>query len=251
MMIRVKTSPRWTAWVVALGLAAAAAGLVGCGGSGGPAKSAPIVETPPPGMASLPAVQTAKASVVRIVASGCNPERESSGWVAPGRTVVTAADSLAGARRIEVYAAGSSTPLAASLVAFDTRTDVAVLHVGELAAKPLTLAGDANPTRGMAAALLGYPDNAVEVDSALIDGTVSVTVPDAYGRPVGREVVAFLADGPLGFAGGPLLNGAGNVIAMDIGTLFQGAARAAVPDLPVTQALNAQGPASTGTCPKS
>jgi S1-C subfamily serine protease len=249
MSMRAKTAPR--TWILALALAAVLAGLAGCSGSSGHATSAPIVEAQPPGIASLAAVQAAKGSVVSIVAAGCNPERQSSGWVTPGGTVVTAADELAGARRIEVYRAGTGGPLAATVVAFDTRTDVAVLRVPGLAAKPLSLADAVNPEGGTPAAVLGYPANALQVDDALIEGTVTVTMPDVYGRPVQREIVAFIADGPLGFAGGPLLNTGGKVIGMDIGTLMAGAPRAAVTDSPIIQALSAQGRPSTGACPKS
>jgi hypothetical protein len=246
MTIRVKTHPRRTAGVLVLALAVAVAELVGCSGSGG--QAAPV----PTGIAGLPAVQAAKSRIVRITAVGCNVEQQFavSGWVAPGGRVVSTADYFAGARQIEVSAAGSRSQLAASVVAFNTRTDVAVLRVAGLAAKPLALAGDANPKPNTPAALLGYPGNVFEMSDAMIAGTSRFMVPDAYGKPVERQIVVFDTDGPAGFAGGPLLNRGGNVIAMDAGTL-PGGWRAAVPGSAIRQALNTEGPASTGACPNS
>lgn len=74
--------------------------LAGCSHSRGLAASGPTRDTPSPGMARLPAVHAAEGSVVRIVATGCNPEQQSeiSGWVAPGHRVVASANYLAGAR---------------------------------------------------------------------------------------------------------------------------------------------------------
>jgi S1-C subfamily serine protease len=224
--------------------------LAGCGSSGGQVPPAPSGSAASTSIASLPAIQAAKGSVVSIVASGCNPGWQSTGWVAPGGLVVTGADPLAGARRIEVSATGNGTWLAAKVVALNTGTDVAILRVSGLHAKPLALEPAPYPQMNTPAAIVNYLGNAVEVDDAQVETAAIVNAADAYGRPVDRTIVGFTTGAPDGLEGGPLLDADGKVIAMEIGTFPDGVS-AAVPDLPIKLALSAEGPASTGTCPAS
>lgn len=179
----------------------------------GPAAQVPA---PPPGIATAPAVRAAGASVVRVVGTACGLGIEGSGWVAAPGLVVTNAHVVAGEQDTTVQVHGDPPNLPARVVGFDSRDDIAVLRVGGLGQPPLRLA--ANAPSGTAAAILGYPlDGPFDVEPGRIGATEPITTQDAYGNgPVVRSIVQLRGYVRPGNSGGPLIDGAGEVV----GTVF-------------------------------
>ena len=206
-----------------------------------------LVEPPDPAVLRTAGVREAAPSVVRVLGTACGLGIAGSGWVARDDTVVTAAHVVAGEDDTTVAAPGGS-PLAADVVAFDAKNDVAVLHVAGLGRPPLAFV-DAH--RGDRVAILGYPgDGAFTATPGRIGSTVTVAADDAYGDgPVLRSVTGFRGRVRHGNSGGPVVNERGEVEA----TVF--AARAGsdsgygVPTAIVRKALaGAGGRVSTGAC---
>src|SRR6478736_9195428 len=118
----------------------------------GPA--APV--TPPdPRLVHSTGVRLAGPSVVRVLGTACGVGVEGTGWTARADTIVTAAHVVAG-QNDTVVELQSGARLPAQPVAFDTRNDIAVLHVSGLGLRPLPLVR-ARP--GAAVAVLGFPEN--------------------------------------------------------------------------------------------
>jgi uncharacterized membrane protein required for colicin V production len=98
----------------------------------------------------------------------------------------------------------------ARVVYFDARDDIAVLRVDGLQARPLDVA---DPSEGVAVAILGYPDNGpFTATPGRIGQTGVVLTNDAYGRgPLRRVVTTLRGRVRHGNSGGPAVDGAGNV----------------------------------------
>lgn len=115
-------------------------------------------DAPLPDMGDLnPAVEKARASVVKIEGEGCDSEVEGSGFVAGNDEVVTNAHVVAGVR--SPFVIDQKGKHGAKVVLFDPDLDIAILKTSNLAGQPLALI--ASPAaNGTATAILGYPSNA-------------------------------------------------------------------------------------------
>jgi hypothetical protein len=213
----------------------------------------PQADVPPPRSAILrdPRVRRANVSVVRVLGSACGLNVEGSGWVAGPGVVVTNAHVVAGEDDTTVEADGSPPQLSAQAIWFDPTNDIAVLRVPGLSRPALPL--DANPRRGEAGAILGYPQNGPFHGSAgRLGSTSTFSSQDAYGRgPVSRAITSFRGRVKAGNSGGPVVSGAGSVLttvfASTVGARDSGGF--GVPNRIVRQALaRAQGPVGTGAC---
>ena len=113
----------------------------------GPFARTPITDVGPPDAqsASTPAVAAAASSVfeIRGQAPGCQRTLEGTGFVVAPRRILTNAHVVAGTSSVSVMT--SDGPLPATVVLFDSRTDVAILSVPGLAAEPLQF--DHDPAR--------------------------------------------------------------------------------------------------------
>lgn len=195
-------------------------------------------------------VRAAAPSVVKVLGVACGLGVEGSGWVAADGLVVTNAHVVAGQRSTQVLAAGQEPGLAATVVAFDSRNDIAVLRVAGLRAPPLPTVGRIR--RGTSVAVAGFPRNGpYDVRPGRIGATTTALSQDAYGHgPVRRRVVGLRATIRPGNSGGPVLDAAGRVVA----TIFASTTSAprggyAVPDSVVRRVLGrVGGPVSTGPC---
>jgi S1-C subfamily serine protease len=168
-----------------------------------------IVPPPEQGIARDPDVQRASQSVVRVSGIACGLGVGGSGWVAGRGLVVTNAHVVAGIERprIETTAGRRFTT---AVVAFDETNDLAVLRAPGLGARPLPLA---QPDRGLAVALVGYPGNGplARVPGRL-GGTAEVLSRDAYGRgPIRRLVTGIRGSVQPGSSGGPGIDAQGRV----------------------------------------
>lgn len=180
-----------------------------------PSVSGSVGDVPPPSRAVLaaPGVRAAAPSVVRVLGTACGLGVEGSGWVAGSGLVVTNAHVVAGEQDTIVQERGSGPELAARLVRFDVRNDVAVLRVDGLDAPALALAGEA--ATGTAGAILGFPLNGpFDAQAARVGATRTVLSEDAYGRgPVRRSVTPLRGRVRSGNSGGPVVDAQGRVLA--------------------------------------
>ena len=197
-----------------------------------------------------PEVALVSQSAVRVLGTACGLGVSGSGWVAAPTLVVTNAHVVAGADDTTVTPNGA-TELGAEVVYYDTRNDLAILRVDELAPEPLELAA-ATP-KGADAAVIGYPENGpLALAPARLGRTGEVVSQDSYGRgPVIRSMTPFRGEVRRGNSGGPVVNGAGEVLT----TVFaasQGSNHPAglgVPNAVVGAALRARlAPTDTGPC---
>lgn len=208
-----------------------------------------------PAVARGAAVQAAADSVVKVRAdaAGCGTAAEGSGWVAaPGR-VVTNAHVVAGASEVTVREPATGRDLAATVVAFDPKIDLAILAVDGLAAKPLRRAPAL--AAGTSAVVAGYPlDGPYRLDAARVSAQVTAAGTDIYGRSgAARDVYVVRGTVQPGNSGGPLLTADGRVagtvfarstVAPGVGFVLTNAATKALVD----DAAADSTPASTGAC---
>jgi S1-C subfamily serine protease len=194
-------------------------------------------------------VLRAGRSVVRVLGTACGLGVEGSGWVAAPGLVVTNAHVVAGVDDASVTTQDGAS-LAASVVRFDTRNDLALLRIGaDLPALAISPRG----SRGEPGAVLGYPQNGpYTVIAARLGQTRQVISEDSYGRgPVRRAIVSLRGSVRSGNSGGPLVDAEGRVL----GTVFAattGGPRGgfAIPDAVVRNALRkvSSTPVETGPC---
>lgn len=160
-----------------------------------------------------PAVQKARASVVKIEGEGCGGISEGSGYVAAADTVVTNAHVVAGVARPTVLDANGRHRV--QVIWFDPNLDLAVLHVTNLAGLPLA-AQSAPATNGTPAAILGYPGGGdFTADPASVIESFKAVGRNIYnqGETV-REVSSIKGTVEPGNSGGPLINENGTVIGL-------------------------------------
>jgi S1-C subfamily serine protease len=169
-----------------------------------------IVAPPDSALTRDPDVVNAASSVVRVTGVACGLGVEGSGWIARRGVIVTNAHVVAGIDRPYVDRRNGRT-YPATVVAFDPTNDLAVLRVPRLPGRPLPLA---KPTKGIAVAVLGYPENGpLRRIPGRLGGTGKALSRDAYGRgPVTRVVTAIRAFVRPGSSGGPAVDAKGRVL---------------------------------------
>ena len=150
--------------------------------------------------------RVAEASTVRVQAAACDRISTGTGFViGRGGYLVTNAHVVAGSTAVVVGFDGGS-PVDATVVLFDPRLDVALLHAPDLRAAPLIFAAS-NPARGTKGAALGHPGGApLRVIPAAVSNTYLAEGRDIYGSGrVTREIVELRAEINRGDSGGPLV----------------------------------------------
>jgi len=209
---------------------------------------APPPRPPDPAIAADPEVEAAADSVVRVLSTACGLGVEGSGWaVAPG-LIVTNAHVIAGAEDTTVTTR-YGIELDATPVYYAPPDDLALLRVE--ADLPLLSVSERRPA-GADAAVLGYPENGpFSLSPARIGETRTTISEDSYGNgPVEREIVAIGGAVRSGNSGGPLVDGAGQVVGTVFAATTSGAPGGfAVPAELVDQALGrARDSVQTGPC---
>jgi S1-C subfamily serine protease len=170
------------------------------------------VAPPQASIARTAAVKAAAKSVVKVLGSACGLGVEGSGWVISDGLVVTNAHVVAGQKDTQVLLQGRRPGADATVVAFDSKNDVAILRVSGLHAKPLALVGD--PASGTSAAILGFPENGpFDVRAGRLGQTREVITQDAYGNgPVRRSITSLRGAVRSGNSGGPMIDAHGRVV---------------------------------------
>ena len=214
-----------------------------------PAISGPAapVTPPDPSLAHSAGVRSAASSVVRVLGTACGVGVEGTGWTARSDLVVTAAHVVAG-QDDTIVELQSGARLPAQAVAFDTRNDIAVLHVDNLGLRPLPPV----PARsGAAVAVLGFPENGpFTATPARVGRTSVVLAEDAYGRgPVTRAITSLGGRVRHGDSGAPAVDARGAVESTVFAARLRTVGGYGVPETVVRAALrSARGPVSTGDC---
>ncbi len=197
--------------------------------------------------------RSAGSSTVRIVGRACGGIQEGTGFVGARNYVVTNAHVVAGMRSAQVQQQNGGSQ-AGTVVLFDPRLDVAVLHVQTSPGPPLTLTLE-EEGRGTRGAVLGYPGGgALTFGPAAVRRELRATGRDIYGDAlVERDLYELQAVIRPGHSGGPFVLADGTVA----GVVF--AASTADPRIgyavtspDVLQRLNRararSSPVSTGAC---
>jgi S1-C subfamily serine protease len=170
---------------------------------------------PPPDPSVLHSIAARRdqASVVRIEGSACGLNIQGSGWVLRPGIVATNAHVVAGEQDAQVEVPNGPT-LTGIPIAVDPANDVALLRVDGLRPRPLQLSPRA--PAGGGAVLIGYPENGpLTAVAGRAGGPVTALAPDAYGQHIhARTVVPLRGVLRHGDSGGPVVNRAGQVVAM-------------------------------------
>ncbi|MDP9022286.1 MAG: MarP family serine protease [Actinomycetota bacterium] len=206
---------------------------------------------PPPDTIPMPAgvQQQVAQSAVAVEAQACRRLQEGSGFVAAGDTVVTNAHVIAGAGTVQILR-NDGARLPATVVAFDSGRDLAVLRVPGLGRPALPISAAATGADG---AVFGYPlgQDQLRMAPMVIRQQLTAVGRDIYGQSqVRRQVYVLSAALRQGDSGAAVVRSDGAVVAV---------AFAIAPDRPQTayaltdQELRAVLPAgpqavSTGPC---
>jgi S1-C subfamily serine protease len=168
-----------------------------------------VVPQPDSALARNPHVVAASRSVVRVTGFACGLGVEGSGWIVRPGVVVTNAHVVAGVERPSVDRRDDAS-LPATVVLFDRNNDIAVLRVPGLEGEPLQLA---DPQRGVAVALVGFPENGpLRRVPGRLGATIGAFSRDAYGHgPIARQVTTIRGAVRPGNSGGPGIDARGRV----------------------------------------
>jgi S1-C subfamily serine protease len=186
-----------------------------------PFSTTPITDIGPadPALLDSPVVRQVKTSVLKVRgrARSCSRALEGTGFVVAPQRVITNAHVVAGTDQVQVEIS-KDNPLDASVVSYDPQTDIAILKVPGLRAPVLPLAS-APATSGMNGLVLGYPlDGPYTASSARVRDRIHLRGPDIYNTSiVVRNVYTVRAVVRSGNSGGPLIDGAGQVLGLVFG----------------------------------
>ena len=187
----------------------------------------PDVAAPDEGSTGVSTIEAARDSVLRISGSArdCRSSVSGSGFTYAEHYVLTNAHVVAGVLAPTVQRTADGPMLAATVVSFDPKLDVAVLYVPDLDADPLAFATDVAQS-GAAAVVAGFPGGGdYAAEPVRIRTTVTARGDDIYGEAgVAREVYSFRGQVQPGNSGGPLLDLNGDVLGMVFGAGLQDAA---------------------------
>ncbi len=214
----------------------------------------PQVPAPNERLLRDPAVRASWPSLVKITSVACDAVVTGSVFAYAPNRILTNAHVVAGSEQPTIRIPGDPASYGATVVAIDSRLDLAVLRVEGLPAPALTFATRPAQT-GDGAVVAGFPGGGdLEAAAARIRARIDARGEDIYGRSgVVRDVYSFRGTVVPGNSGGPLLapNGRvyGIVFAAGLGEEETGYAITAEQAAPLAQ-RGAQSiePVDTGAC---
>jgi len=174
-------------------------------------RRAPETGPPPAASGIAPDVlQRAAASTVRVEGEACGRLQEGSGWVAAPGLVVTNAHVVAGEDDTVVFPEGGDDE-EATVVAFDSARDLAVLAVPGLERPPLPLV---DAETGAIGAVLGHPGGGpLEVSPFEVVDQLEAQGRDLYDeRATLRSVLVLASELAPGDSGAALIDPTGSVV---------------------------------------
>jgi S1-C subfamily serine protease len=192
----------------------------------GPLGATPVVDVPTPDQAltSDPVVAAAAPSVlkVRAVSESCGQGSSGTGFVNGPDHVLTNAHVVGGASTVGVEVDG--TLVAATVVAYDSLQDTAVLYSPGLGLPALTFDAQLQAAQSDAI-VLGYPlGGRFTVSAGRVRSVTELTGPDIYqSTTVQRQVYLLRALVRPGNSGGPVLDADGEVIGVVFGAAIDDA----------------------------
>ena len=158
------------------------------------------------------AVKAASRSTVRILVPACGGTQLGSGWVAAPDTVVTNAHVVAGGDELKIEDRGGEHD--GTVVLFDPRTDIAIVHVEGLDGRVLKLDED-EKERGTQGATIGFPgrEGGEQIArKAAVRSNYNARGRDIYGRSeVERSIYELQSAVRQGDSGGPFVLPNGDV----------------------------------------
>jgi len=171
------------------------------------------VPAPDPAVLKQSAVETAEASIVKIVgdAPGCGKQIEGSGFVFSPDHVMTNAHVVGGVSSPTVQIGGVGQYYGARVVLYDPETDISVLYVPGLRATPLRFDTDGRAEDD--AVVAGFPeDGPFSAVAARIRQEMDAQGQDIYDQnTVTRDIFSLYSTVLQGNSGGPLLSPTGEV----------------------------------------
>lgn len=214
----------------------------------------PQVPAPNERLLRDPAVRASWPSLVKVTSVACDAVITGSGFAYAPDRILTNAHVVAGSEQPTIRIPGDPASYDATVVAIDSRLDLAVLRVDGLPAPALVFATRPAQT-GDGAVVAGFPGGGdLEAGAARIRARIDARGEDIYGRSgVVRDVYSFRGTVVPGNSGGPLLapNGRvyGVVFAAGLGEEETGYAITAQQAAPLAE-RGAQSfePVDTGAC---
>jgi S1-C subfamily serine protease len=176
-------------------------------------QSAAGLAAPNQAVLSSPALATDEQSIVKVTgdATSCSLTIEGSGFVISPGHVLTNAHVVAGVDSGQTVTTAGGVSHPARVVLYDPETDLAVLDVPGLTARPLAFTGP--PPAGTDGIVAGYPlSDPYKTVPATIGLAFEATGPDIYStQSVTRQIYDIRALIQPGNSGGPLLSTGGQV----------------------------------------
>jgi S1-C subfamily serine protease len=167
---------------------------------------------PPPGDSGLAAATTATVSrsVVKVEGVACNRVQDGTGFVVQNELVATNAHVVSGEPETEVLRDDGSRA-AATVVAFDSDRDLALLRVPGLARSPLPLGDSSLQASG---GVFGHPGGGpLRIAPFAVANRLRATGRDIYGaRLTTRDILELRSQLRPGDSGSALVDGAGVVV---------------------------------------
>lgn len=185
--------------------------ITGAGGVTGPERTQ--VGLPPRAPTLSQSVSLAvRAATLRIEGRACSLIQDGTGVVIARDLVVTNAHVIAGENGSTTVSNGEIRR-SADVVAFDPRSDIAVLRIKNLGITPLKFA---IPITDAKVAIFGYPGGReLRAEGGRIVDQIKATSGDLYGKGNwSRKILILAADLVPGDSGGPVVSGSGRLVGL-------------------------------------
>ena len=175
---------------------------------------APGVQAPPSSLASNRAILAAAQLTFKIEGDGCEGRVDGSGFPVEPHLVITAAHVVAGTRNTQVIDPNGDR-FSATVVYWDSDTDIAVLRVGTLPRSDLHVDAEV-ALRNTDGAAIGYPGGGKRTISvARVRGHTDAIGYDIYSRHTVDRLIYVLRSTVIpGNSGGPFVDTDGRVRGM-------------------------------------